>query len=70
MEKEELKKLLKHLPRGYAKKIVEQTGHSYPTVYNTINGKAHNKEVINAAIELALKEKEEKERNKEILATL
>lgn len=58
------------LPRGYARRIFEETGISLATIYDTINGKSGNQVVIDAAIRIAAEEKEKKEKNKTLISAL
>lgn len=70
MNKEELQKIKKWLPRGYAKRISLETGISFVTIYDTINGKARNQTVLDAAIAIAKEEKERVENIQNEVSTL
>ena len=58
MKNEDLEKIKKWLPRGYAKRINLETGISFVTIYATMNGKSKNKAVLDAAVAIAKEEKE------------
>lgn len=70
MKNEELQKIKKWLPRGYARRIFSETGISFMTIYSTMNGKASNKQVLESAIVIAKEEKEKLEKNKHEISTL
>lgn len=58
MKNEDLEKIKKWLPRGYAKRINLETGISFVTIYATMNGKSKNKAVLDAAVAICQGEKE------------
>lgn len=70
MKKEDLQKIKQWLPRGYARRIYNETGISFMTIYATMNGKTNNREVIKAAIAIAKEEKEKAEKAKAEIETL
>lgn len=70
MNKEELQKIKKWLPRGYAKRIYLETGISFVTIYETMNGKSRNKAVLDAAVAIAKEEKERVENMQDEVSTL
>ena len=70
MNKEKKKKIKKWLPRGYAKRIYLETGISFVTIYETMNGKARNKTVLDAAVAIAKEEKERVENIQNEVSTL
>ncbi|MDR2129577.1 MAG: hypothetical protein LBP56_00165 [Odoribacteraceae bacterium] len=70
MKKEDLMKIIQCLPRGYGRIIMERTGLSLPTIYNTIHGKSKNELVISTAIELAKETKEKSDNIKSLIESL
>lgn len=70
MKKEELQKIKQWLPRGYGRRIYNETGISFMTIYATMNGKTHNQKVIDVAIVIAKEEKERTEKARNEIATL
>jgi len=55
IEKKELQKIKKQLPRGYSKLASEKTGKSRAYVSHVLNGRLKDLGVINVLIELARK---------------
>lgn len=53
MKNEDLQKIKQWLPRGYGRRIYNETGITFTTIYATMNGKTHNQKVIDAAIAIA-----------------
>ena len=70
MEKDELAKIKRWLPRGYAKHIYAKTGITFVTIYATINGKTNNQKVLTLAIEMAKVEKARVEAAQNEVSTL
>lgn len=70
MKNEDLEKIKKWLPRGYAKRIYLETGISFVTIYATMNGKSKNKAVLDAAVAIAKEEKERVENMQNEVSTL
>lgn len=70
MDIKELQKIKQWLPRGYGRRIFDETGISFMTIYATMNGKTHNQKVIDAAIAIAKEEKEKAEKAKNEIAAL
>ena len=70
MKKEELQKIKKWLPRGYARRIFLETGISFMTIYSTMNGKTNNKTVLDAASVIAQEEKEKLRKSKNKISAL
>lgn len=64
MKKEDLDKLRKWLPRGYAQMIAKCTNVSRVTVYNVSSGRFKNDVVMDALITLALENKKKEEEQK------
>lgn len=50
IDKDKLEKLRKSLKRGSIKRISEQSGFSRTTIYNVLNGRYENADVLNACI--------------------
>lgn len=70
MKNEEIEKIKKWLPRGYAKIIRERTGKSIPFIYQVVCGGTNNKEVYDALLTLALENKKELEERQKLISTL
>ena len=70
MKNEDLEKIKKWLPRGYAKRINLETGISFVTIYATMNGKSKNKAVLDAAVAIVMEEKERVENMQDEVSTL
>ena len=70
MKKEDLQKSKQWLPRGYGRRIYNETGITFTTIYATMNGKTHNQRVIDTAIAIAKEEKEKNEKAKNEIAAL
>lgn len=70
MKKEDLDKIKKWLPRGYAKNIAEELDVSTVTVYSVVGGKQNNERVIDALISLAIKNKEKQDAMTSKISTL
>ena len=52
---EELQKIRKWLPRGYAKIIQEKTGKNIASIYQVVCGRTCNDEIYRALLDLPLK---------------
>jgi len=70
MNKTDLKKLRKRLPRSWAKLIAEKLNLSPIYVFKVLSGDRNNDTVILAAIDLAEESKEEKEKMRERIHSL
>ena len=70
MKNEDLEKIKKWLPRGYAKRINLETGISFVAIYATMNGNSKNKAVLDAAVAIAKEEKERVENMQDEVSTL
>lgn len=70
MKNEEIEKIKKWLPRGYAKIIQEKTGKSLPFIYQVVCGGTNNDKVYNALIELAIENKKKIEERRKLISTL
>ncbi len=70
MKNEEMKKIRKWLPRGFAKIIQQKTGKSLALIYQVANGLTRSEHVYNALLELALENKEKIEAREKLISTL
>lgn len=70
MKNEDLQKIKQWLPRGYGRRIFDETGITFTTIYATMNGKTNNQKVIDLAIIIAKEEKEKAEKAKNEIAAL
>lgn len=66
----DLEKIKKWLPRGYGRIIQAETGMSLIYIYEVVAGKCHNNVIIDALLRLALRNKEESERQEKMLSQL
>ncbi len=70
MKDEEIEKIKRWLPRGYAKIIRERTGKSLPFIYQVVCGGTNNDEVYRALLDLAVENKKEIEERQKLISTL
>ena len=70
MKKEDIQKMKKWLPRGYAKRIYDETGISFVTIYAVFAGRSTNDKVIEAAMRIVAEEKAKNEAMIQLLAKL
>lgn len=70
MKNEEIEKIKRWLPRGYAKIIRERTGKSLPIIYRVMCGGTYNDEVYRALLDLAIENKKEIEERQKLISTL
>lgn len=70
MKNEDIEKIKKWLPRGYAKTIRERTGKSVAFIYQVVSGGTNNDEVCKALLDLALENKKEIEARQKLISTL
>ena len=67
---EELQKIRKWLPRGYAKIIQEKTGKNIASIYQVGCGRTCNDEIYRALLDLAIENKKEIEERQKLISTL
>ena len=70
MKNEEIEKIKKWLPRGYAKIVQGRTGKSIPFIYQVVSGYTYNDDVYKALLDLALENKKKLEERQKLISTL